>query len=52
LVEAMAKQVSTKQSPVTTVATFEGWIENPDQAGSDTFDWAHPNEQGQAKLAG
>lgn len=51
LVEAMAKEISTKESPVMTVVTYEGWIENPDQAGSDTFDWAHPNEQGQAKLA-
>lgn len=51
LVEAMAKEISTKESPVITVATYEGWIENPDQAGSDTFDWAHPNEQGQAKMA-
>jgi lysophospholipase L1-like esterase len=51
LVEAMTKEISTKESPVMTVATYEGWIENPDQAGSDTFDWAHPNERGQAKLA-
>jgi hypothetical protein len=51
LVEAMAKEVSTKESLVMTVATYEGWVENPDQAGSDTFDWAHPNEQGQAKMA-
>ncbi|MBC8140703.1 MAG: G-D-S-L family lipolytic protein [Armatimonadetes bacterium] len=51
LVEAMAKEISTKESPVVTVATYEGWVENPDQAGSDTFDWAHPNEQGQAKMA-
>src|SRR4028118_531294 len=51
LVEAMAKQVSTTESPVMTVATYEGWIENPDQAESDTFDWAHPNERGQVKLA-
>jgi hypothetical protein len=47
----MTKEISTKESPVMTVATYEGWIENPDQAGSDTFDWAHPNERGQAKLA-
>lgn len=51
LVEAMAKEISTKESPVMTVATYEGWVENPDQAGSDTFDWAHPNERGQVKLA-
>jgi hypothetical protein len=29
LVEAMAKEINTKESPVMTVATYEGWIENP-----------------------
>jgi|GEM_PF-316609 len=51
LVEAMAKEMSTPDSPVRTVATYEGWVENPEQPGTDTFDWAHPNEQGQAKMA-
>jgi lysophospholipase L1-like esterase len=51
LVDAMAQEVSTKDSPVMTVATYEGWVENPDMPGTDTFDWAHPNEQGQAKMA-
>jgi lysophospholipase L1-like esterase len=51
LLDALAKEVSTPESPVITVATHEGWIENPDQAESDTFDWVHPNERGQAKMA-
>jgi lysophospholipase L1-like esterase len=51
LVEAMARGISTTQSPVATVHHYENWVENPDQAGTDTFDWAHPNPQGQAKMA-
>jgi hypothetical protein len=51
LVDAAAKEISTKESPVMTVATYEGWNPDPAQAETDTFDWAHPNERGQAKLA-
>jgi acyl-CoA thioesterase-1 len=51
LVEQMAREVSTPRSPVRTVAMYEGWHEKPDEPGSDTFDWAHPNEQGQRKMA-
>lgn len=51
LVDAMARRLSTKDSPVVTVAHYEGWHEKPDEPGSDTFDWAHPNEQGQKKMA-
>ncbi|HEX9996060.1 MAG TPA: GDSL-type esterase/lipase family protein [Abditibacterium sp.] len=51
LVDAAAKEISTKESPVMTVATYEGWNPDPAQAESDTFDWAHPNERGQVKLA-
>jgi acyl-CoA thioesterase I len=51
LVDEMARAVSTPDSPVTTVAMYEGWIEDPKKPGTDTFDWAHPNPQGQAKMA-
>ncbi|MBV9864977.1 MAG: hypothetical protein JO316_06480 [Abitibacteriaceae bacterium] len=51
LVEQMAKDLSTVQSPVVTVHHYQGWHEKPDEAGSDTFDWAHPNPQGQQKMA-
>lgn len=51
LVEAMAKEMNTKKSPVRTVAMYEGWVENPEAANSDTFDWAHPNLRGQEKMA-
>ena len=34
-----------------TVAHYEGWVENSDLPGADTFDWAHPNPQGQRKMA-
>ena len=51
LVEALAVELNRPESPVRTVAHYEGWNENPDQAGADTFDWAHPNPQGQQKMA-
>jgi lysophospholipase L1-like esterase len=51
IVDAAAKEISAKESPVMTVATYEGWNPDPAQAESDTFDWAHPNERGQVKLA-
>ncbi|MCM8535436.1 MAG: GDSL-type esterase/lipase family protein [Lentisphaeraceae bacterium] len=50
-VEKMAKKVSTKSSPVVTVHMYENWQPNPKKTGADTFDWAHPNEQGQEKMA-
>lgn len=51
LVETMAQEVSTPQSPVVTVPMYEGWVEDPKKPGADTFDWAHPNPQGQEKMA-
>jgi lysophospholipase L1-like esterase len=51
LVEAMAKDLSTTESPVVTVHHYQGWIEDPKREGTDTFDWAHPNPQGQKKMA-
>ena len=51
LVQALAEDLSTEASPIATVAHYEGWQENPDQPDTDTFDWAHPNPQGQEKMA-
>ena len=51
LVEEMAKKLSTADSPVITVHIYRGWHENPKDANADTFDWAHPNPQGQKKMA-
>jgi lysophospholipase L1-like esterase len=51
IVEDMVKRLNTAQSPVITVAHYEGWKENPKDAAADTFDWAHPNPQGQRKMA-
>lgn len=51
LVDALAKEMSTKESPVVTVAHYKGWHENPADAETDTFDWAHPNPSGQRKMA-
>ena len=51
LVEKMAEKVSTSNSPVITVHHYKGWIENPKMENADTFDWAHPNPNGQKKMA-
>ncbi len=51
LVEALAQELSTPKSPVVTVHHYRGWQEHPSEPGSDTFDWAHPNEVGQGKMA-
>jgi lysophospholipase L1-like esterase len=51
LVDQMAKDLSTDESPVVTVAAYKGWQENPKLPNADTFDWAHPNPQGQEKMA-
>jgi len=51
LVEKMAAEMNTPQSPVTVVHHYRGWIEKPDAKNTDTFDWAHPNPKGQRKMA-
>jgi len=51
LFAGMAERLSTADSPVVTIDHFQGWVENPGQPGTDTFDWAHPNPQGQEKMA-
>lgn len=51
LVEQMAQEMSTPTSPVVTVHHYQGWQANPDAVDTDTFDWAHPNPQGQQKMA-
>lgn len=50
LVEAMTAQLSTVESPIVTVHHYRGFIAQPGP-GSDTYDWAHPNPQGQQKMA-
>lgn len=51
LAEALAKELSTAESPVVTVAHYEGFNARPDGPDPDTFDWAHPNPAGQEKMA-
>ena len=51
VVEAMARRLNTKESPVITVHHYKGWIEDPSKPDTDTFDWAHPNPHGQEKMA-
>lgn len=51
LVEALAGEMNTVESPVITVPLYQGWHERPGQPESDTFDWVHPNPRGQKKMA-
>ena len=51
VVEHVAKDLTTKESPVISVHHYKGWVENPDEVYTDTFDWAHPNLKGQEKMA-
>jgi acyl-CoA thioesterase I len=51
IVEQMAKEITSPDSPVTTVNHHENWQDRPDDPDTDTFDWAHPNPKGQQKMA-
>ena len=51
VVEAVAEELHSSQSPVRTVHHYRNWIENPEHVYSDTYDWAHPNLKGQEKMA-
>lgn len=50
-VNRMVKALDHADSRVVAVNHFEGWVEDPSKPDADTFDWAHPNPQGQAKMA-
>lgn len=50
-VEAMSERLNSNLSPVITVHHYQGWIEDPKDPQTDTFDWAHPNPRGQEKMA-
>jgi hypothetical protein len=48
---AMATALNTKASLVVAVDHYKGWVEDPSQPETDTFDWAHPNPRSQEKMA-
>jgi acyl-CoA thioesterase I len=48
LIAALARQITTKQSPVVAVDQFTGFRAEP---GKDTYDGAHPNAMGEQKMA-
>jgi hypothetical protein len=50
-VEKMAAELNTEKSPVITVHHYKDFNENPKHPDTDTYDWAHPNPQGQKKMA-
>lgn len=50
-VSGMVAALNRPESPVVAVSHYEGWIEDPSRPNTDTFDWAHPNPQGQEKMA-
>ena len=51
LVERLARELHTAKSPVVTVHHYQGWTADPAAKDTDTLDWAHPNLQGQRKMA-
>jgi lysophospholipase L1-like esterase len=51
MVAAMVERLHTPESPVIAVNHFEGFQPDPGKPETDTFDWAHPNPQGQRKMA-
>ncbi|MFP4359019.1 MAG: SGNH/GDSL hydrolase family protein [Puniceicoccaceae bacterium] len=51
VVEEVAREMNTEESPVVTVHHYEDFNENPKHPETDTFDWAHPNPRGQEKMA-
>ncbi|HPG39327.1 MAG TPA: PKD domain-containing protein [bacterium] len=42
---------TTDKSPVIPVRHHTGWISDPQQPGTHTVDWVHPNQAGDLKLA-
>ena len=47
----LAKSLSTPESPVVSVNHSAGWVSHPDQNGTCTVDWVHPNPIGDEKIA-
>lgn len=47
----LATHLNTADSPVVAVKHGKGWLENPGDPATDTYDWVHPNPQGQEKMA-
>jgi lysophospholipase L1-like esterase len=51
LVETMAARLDSAISPVMTVHHYRDWREHPEKPGAHTFDWVHPNPDGQRHMA-
>jgi lysophospholipase L1-like esterase len=47
----LASSVSLPNSPVSVVDLSTGWVSDSSAPGTDTWDWVHPNPQGEAKIA-
>ena len=48
---ALAKELSTPESPVVAVEHAKGWVSKPDLPDTCTVDWEHPNQKGDMMLA-
>lgn len=51
VVAELRVELDTERSPVRVVQHYRNWHEDPEHPNTDTFDWAHPNPQGQKKMA-
>ena len=50
-IDRIAAANTTKGSPVIVVDMTTGFVNDPKDPGSHTFDWVHPNERGQQWMA-
>jgi len=50
-VAELRQEIDIEESPVRVVPHYHGWNDRPGRADSDTFDWVHPNPNGQRKMA-
>lgn len=49
--KAVAKELSTEESPIVVAELSKGWISNPEKKNSDTIDWVHTSVRGDKKMA-
>lgn len=50
-VSKLVTELHTQDSPVIEVKHYEHWEMIPTKPDADTYDWVHPNPQGQQKMA-
>jgi lysophospholipase L1-like esterase len=49
--KAVAKELSTEESPIVIANLSKGWISDPKHENTDTIDWVHTSVRGDKKIA-